>query len=194
MERRALSNADISEIQEKQCKRCDYYGTIGGGHCCDYFLITGKRRGCSPVNCERFSLRRGAKSPMKIKFEFPGSTKLSPVNTTAAAVDLKEFTVMEPQKPQDPNKAQKPRKPRRPNKTKKPPKTHWGLLLDSYMQEHKLKQKEFAKLCRTSPDQINKWRRGAYYPSHGNLENVCRVMGIEVSLAEQVIAKGDLDG
>lgn len=42
----------------KGCKGCIYLGklcTVGQGnqYCCDYFLITGERRGCSPVNCEK---------------------------------------------------------------------------------------------------------------------------------------------
>lgn len=41
----------------KGCKGCIYLGKLAPGcesqYCCDYFLITGQRRGCDPKNCER---------------------------------------------------------------------------------------------------------------------------------------------
>ena len=35
-----------------KCEKCYYQdGRVGS---CDYFLVTGKRRGCSPKNCDKF--------------------------------------------------------------------------------------------------------------------------------------------
>lgn len=45
---------DSKEVK-KQCKKCKYSTLLNNSeYVCYYIVITKQRRGCSPVNCERF--------------------------------------------------------------------------------------------------------------------------------------------
>lgn len=49
------------------CKRkdCMYRGSSSGLHTCDYFLVTGKRRGCPAYDCDKYKPgRRAIVQPM----------------------------------------------------------------------------------------------------------------------------------
>lgn len=57
-----VSKDKIDEIKDKYCKRCRYSSLLGATSkqyatqiCCGYILKTGKRRGCSPIDCEKFT-------------------------------------------------------------------------------------------------------------------------------------------
>ena len=45
-----MTQEDVSKIKKERCKKCQYFhaGT------CDYFLITGERRGCRPDKCTHY--------------------------------------------------------------------------------------------------------------------------------------------
>lgn len=171
--RRSLTDSEIAEIYEKQCRKCMYSSSAGGMKCCDYFLITGMRRNCSPVNCKRFAPRTREKL-IKPNFEFPGSLPKLQTKPKVAAV-------------------QRERTKRKRYEPYTSAKTHWGQLIDDYMREHNLTQTEFGQKCGTSPGIVNKWRRGQNNPGRKNLECACDFMGIDIEYAKQLIAKGALD-
>lgn len=166
--RRSLTDREIAEIYEKQCRKCMYSSSAGGVKCCDFYLITGMRRNCSPVNCKRFAPRTGEKL-IKLHFEFPGSI---PQKEPKVAAVHRERKCCVPYTPA---------------------KTHWGQLIDNYMREHHLTQTEFAKQCGTQAGIINKWRRGKGNPGRKNLEKACAIMEIDIDVALNVIAKGAVD-
>lgn len=143
---RELTDSEIAEIYEKQCKKCMYSGSAGGMKCCDYFLITGMRRNCSPVNCKRFDPGTREKL-IKPNFDFPGSLPKLQTKPKVAAVH----------------------------------------------REHNLTQTEFARQCGIQAGIINKWRRGKGNPARKNLEKACAIMGIDIEVAMNVIAKGAVD-
>ena len=45
-----MTEEDVQKIKRERCKRCQYKR----GGTCDYFLITGKRRGCRPDQCTHY--------------------------------------------------------------------------------------------------------------------------------------------
>lgn len=48
-----MNENDIAKLKQKQCQYCYYYSrneSVSGT--CDYALITGHRRPCSPLECE----------------------------------------------------------------------------------------------------------------------------------------------
>lgn len=54
---------EIDENKAKKCKYCEYlafHANTITGSVCDYIGIEGKSRGCSPLNCDKFKLKRGA--------------------------------------------------------------------------------------------------------------------------------------
>ncbi len=165
---RELTDSEIAEIYEKQCKKCMYSGSAGGMKCCDYFLITGMRRNCSPVNCKRFDPGAGEKL-IKLHIEFPGSIPQKEPKVAAVHRERKRCVPYTSAK------------------------THWGQLIDEYMREHHLTQTEFAKQCGIQAGIINKWRRGKGNPGRKNLEKACAIMEIDIDVALNVIAKGALD-
>ena len=150
-----------------------YSSSAGGVKCCDFYLITGMRRNCSPVNCKRFEPRAGEKL-IKLNLEFPGSIP-KPQKTPKVAAVQRERTKREHYEPYTSAK------------------THWGQLIDDYMREHNLTQTEFGLKCGTSPGIVNKWRRGQNNPRRKNLEKACAIMGIDIDVALNVIAKGAID-
>ena len=168
--RRSLTDSEIAEIYEKQCKKCMYSSSAGSIKCCDFYLITGMRRNCSPINCKRFEPRAGEKL-IKLNLEFPGSIPKPSKTPKVAAV-------------------QRERKCCVPYTSAK---THWGQLIDDYMREHHLTQTEFAKQCGIQAGIINKWRRGKGNPGRKNLEKACAIMEIDIDVALNVIAKGAVD-
>lgn len=171
--RRSLTDSDIAEIYEKQCRKCMYSSSAGSIKCCDFYLITGMRRNCSPVNCKRFEPGTREKL-IKPNFEFPGSLPKLQTKPKVAAVQ-RERTKRDRHEPYTPAK------------------THWGQLIDDYMREHHLNQTEIAKQCGIQAGIINKWRRGKGNPGRKNLEKACAIMGIDIDVALNVIAKGALD-
>jgi hypothetical protein len=52
-----MTQADIDRIKREQCITCEYLskrkseGIVAST--CDYLLITGSRRGCSPLECKK---------------------------------------------------------------------------------------------------------------------------------------------
>lgn len=44
----------LSHKHHKICEKCTYFDRTV--HCCDYYLLTGERRGCTPTNkhCDKF--------------------------------------------------------------------------------------------------------------------------------------------
>ena len=168
--RRSLTDSEIAEIYEKQCKKCMYSSSAGSIKCCDFYLITGMRRNCSPINCKRFEPRAGEKL-IKLNLEFPGS-------------------IPKPQKTPKVAAVQRERKCCVPYTSAK---THWGQLIDDYMREHHLTQTEFSKQCGIQAGIINKWRRGKGNPGSKNLEKACAIMEIDIDVALNVIAKGAVD-
>ncbi len=52
------SDNDRLERKKKQCENCFYSMRIAGSSpgqaICGYMLLTGKMRGCSPINCGKF--------------------------------------------------------------------------------------------------------------------------------------------
>ena len=44
-------------------KKCVYGGTCGGSPCCNYILVEGHSRGCSPRQCDKY--RTGKKATFK---------------------------------------------------------------------------------------------------------------------------------
>lgn len=165
-----MTDSEIAEIYEKQCKKCMYSGSAGGMKCCDYFLITGMRRNCSPVNCKRFDPGTREKL-IKPNFDFPGSLPKLQTKPKVAAVHRERKRCV-------------------PYTSAK---THWGQLIDEYMREHNLTQTEFARQCGIQAGIINKWRRGKGNPARKNLEKACAIMGIDIEVAMNVIAKGAVD-
>lgn len=59
-----VTGKEIYRIKQQQCAKCYYFsraqGDISSGSTCDYILIEGHRRGCSPLQCQEkgiFKLR-----------------------------------------------------------------------------------------------------------------------------------------
>lgn len=50
-----MTEAEINQLKSRQCIRCAYLIRQTGNHyatmMCDYILIEGHRRGCSPLEC-----------------------------------------------------------------------------------------------------------------------------------------------
>lgn len=67
----SYSEAEIRANKEKYCKKCVYrlaggYGSSNTLLTCDYLAITGKRRGCSPIDCEKFKAGRQIRRKINI--------------------------------------------------------------------------------------------------------------------------------
>lgn len=54
------NNGATLQKKRQQCKTCIYRAYQGRG--CDYILITGERRGCSPEKCDKYT--KGKKKKM----------------------------------------------------------------------------------------------------------------------------------
>ena len=81
---REYTEKEVDEHKRKVCSRCVYFSTklVGSdktairSRSCDYIFITGKRRGCSPMECvERGIFREGDKKrrpkPLRIAHKSP---------------------------------------------------------------------------------------------------------------------------
>ena len=53
--------------RNEKCKTCQYRGAATGMTGCDYYLITGKRRGCSVEKCDKHI--KGEKIQLKTTFK-----------------------------------------------------------------------------------------------------------------------------
>ena len=51
----------------KKCKTCQYRAAESSSNGCDYYLITGKTRGCSVENCDKYI--EGDKIQLKTTFK-----------------------------------------------------------------------------------------------------------------------------
>lgn len=49
-----MSEEEIEQIKLEKCRYCKYRGVLGGNICCDYILITKKKRGCRPDECDKY--------------------------------------------------------------------------------------------------------------------------------------------
>lgn len=65
-----MSDSDVVKLRKKQCRYCYYYSqhdkSVSGT--CDYLLITGHRRPCSPLDCEEkriFTFKKRRRSRRK---------------------------------------------------------------------------------------------------------------------------------
>ena len=50
-----MTGAEIKKLKADQCSKCVYYGGMSKNQketTCDYLLITGHSRGCSPLECK----------------------------------------------------------------------------------------------------------------------------------------------
>lgn len=64
---RDVDEKTIEANKAKYCLHCKYSALLGATSkqyvtqiCCGYMLKTGKRRGCSPIDCKKFTPKRGA--------------------------------------------------------------------------------------------------------------------------------------
>ena len=55
-------------VRYEKCKKCRYRAAKSAENGCDYYLITGKRRGCSIEECQRH-LEEGEKIQLKTKMK-----------------------------------------------------------------------------------------------------------------------------
>lgn len=45
---------DLNYIHRSHCRKCPYVGTLEHYHTCDYILLAGHSRGCTPEECEHY--------------------------------------------------------------------------------------------------------------------------------------------
>lgn len=50
-----MTETEISALKRRQCYKCAYYSRTGGEYAsagtCNYIVVEGHRRGCSPLEC-----------------------------------------------------------------------------------------------------------------------------------------------
>lgn len=66
-----MTDQEITANYVKQCSKCRYRGRIGGDQCCDYIVINGRSRGCSPIRCKKFE--PGKRTKLIVGISQPGS-------------------------------------------------------------------------------------------------------------------------
>lgn len=75
-----ISSRAICKLKRSQCVKCQYSSGMGvdkhnvSNMTCDYLLIVGHSRGCSPINCAKFEprTRRKRRQPLRINFKGSG--------------------------------------------------------------------------------------------------------------------------
>ena len=70
-----VSKEEILKLKKEQCSKCVYfsraYKELYESCTCDYILITGHRRGCSPLECKEKGIFKPKKGQKKKKGERP---------------------------------------------------------------------------------------------------------------------------
>ena len=69
-----MTEKEIYKLKKQQCTKCQYFSHQNGQHAvmavpCDYLLITGKRRGCSPQDCKTYGVFKLSKSRKRRRFK-----------------------------------------------------------------------------------------------------------------------------
>lgn len=69
-----MAEQEIYKLKKKQCTKCKYFSHQNGKQAvsavpCDYLLITGHSRGCSPLDCVSYDIFKLAKDRKRRKFK-----------------------------------------------------------------------------------------------------------------------------
>ena len=155
-----MTEQEIDENYRKQCSKCRFRGVIGSQRCCDYILITGKPRGCSPVGCNKFEKGKRTKLIVGIVSNGPGG------------------------------RANRQRKETEMGKHMIPSKTYIGIILEDYMKENHLNQRTLADRLGTTEDVISDWRLGRRKANTKSVERVASALGMNVEIIRDAVKKG----
>ena len=159
------TDQDVDLIHQTKCRKCAYRGAAGGFACCDYILHTGHSRGCSPAHCDKYT--PGNRRRIRVGI----SNRKQPANVQTLNAGKE-------------NEA---------NRTyDMPSKTHFGRLIDRYIQEKKIDYRAFAELMGVSLHTVTAWRNGRQGIGDLRIQKISKLLNVSIERIQCEIDKGRL--